>query len=105
MFAFPRRPRWIGLTLFAVVVVAVCVRLGLWQLDRLEGRREVNDRYAAGLAMPPRPLEDLLLEPLTLARSTAAHAVPSGYGSSSLLWTTSSRRNGIIAARPSTAPR
>ena len=73
MFAFPRRPRWIGLTLFAVVVVAVCVRLGLWQLDRLEGRREVNDRYAAGLAMPPRPLEDLLLEDGALAyrRATA----------------------------------
>jgi cytochrome oxidase assembly protein ShyY1 len=54
------RPRWIGLTVFAVVVVGICVRLGLWQLDRLEGRRDANARYAEGLAEPPRPLEDLL---------------------------------------------
>ena len=62
MFRFLLRRRWIGLTLFAVVVVGVCVRLGLWQLDRLEGRREFNDRYASGLAKAPRPLEDLLRE-------------------------------------------
>lgn len=60
MRGFLRRPRWIGLTVFAVAVVAVCVRLGIWQLDRLEGRREFNDRYAAGLAAAARPLEDLL---------------------------------------------
>jgi surfeit locus 1 family protein len=60
MFRFLQRPRWIGLTLFAVVVVGVCIRLGLWQLDRLEGRRAFNERYAAGLATPPRPLDDLL---------------------------------------------
>ena len=48
MFRFLLRPRWIGLTLFAVVVVGVCVRLGLWQLDRLDGRRDFNDRYLPG---------------------------------------------------------
>ncbi|MGZ8601623.1 MAG: SURF1 family cytochrome oxidase biogenesis protein [Actinomycetota bacterium] len=60
MVRFLLRPRWIALTLFAVVVVGVCVRLGLWQLDRLEGRRAFNDRYAAGLAAAPLPLDDLL---------------------------------------------
>lgn len=54
------RPRWIGLSLFAIVVVAVCARLGFWQLDRLEGRRDFNARYAEGLAAAPVRLEDLL---------------------------------------------
>jgi len=67
MFGFLRRPRWIGLTLFAVVVVGVCVRLGLWQLDRLEGRREFNARYAAGLTAAPRPLDVLLRDGGALA--------------------------------------
>lgn len=73
MLRFMLRPRWIGLTLFAIAVVAVCVRLGLWQLDRLEGRRTFNERYAAGLAAPPRPLEDLLDEggPLAYRRAIA----------------------------------
>ncbi len=73
MFRFLQRPRWIGLTLFAVVVVGVCVRLGLWQLDRLEGRREFNERYAAGLATAPRPLDALLAdgEALAYRRATA----------------------------------
>jgi cytochrome oxidase assembly protein ShyY1 len=56
----PLRPRWIGLTLLALAVVAVCVRLGSWQLDRLEGRRAFNARYTAGLQAPPRPLEEVL---------------------------------------------
>lgn len=53
--------------MFAIVVVVVCVLFGLWQLDRLEGRREFNARYAAGLAAKPRPLEQLLDEGGALA--------------------------------------
>jgi surfeit locus 1 family protein len=67
VFRSVSRPRVIGLTVFALVVVAVCVRLGLWQLDRLEGRRAFNARYAAGLAAPPRPLDRLLDEGEALA--------------------------------------
>ncbi|MGZ8629833.1 MAG: SURF1 family cytochrome oxidase biogenesis protein [Actinomycetota bacterium] len=72
MLRFLRRPRWIGLTLFAIGVVVVCGRLGLWQLDRLEGRREFNDRYASGLAIEPIPFEDLLAArgPLAYRRVT-----------------------------------
>ena len=40
-----------------------------------------------------------------VARSTSAQAVPSGYGSSSCASTISSRRSGIIAESPSSAPR
>jgi cytochrome oxidase assembly protein ShyY1 len=67
------RPRWIALTIGAIVVAAVCVRLGLWQLDRLEGRRAFNARYAAGLAAPARPLGELLSAgaPLAYRRAIA----------------------------------
>ena len=67
MLRFLARPRWIGLTVFAVLIVGVCVRLGMWQLDRLEGRREFNARYAAGLDAAPRPLEELLADGGALA--------------------------------------
>jgi cytochrome oxidase assembly protein ShyY1 len=53
-------PRWIAFTVFALLVVGVCVRLGFWQLDRLEGRRYFNDRFAAGMAIEPAPVETLL---------------------------------------------
>ncbi|MEX1263584.1 MAG: SURF1 family protein [Actinomycetota bacterium] len=62
MLRFLLRPRWIGLSVFAIVAVVACVMLGLWQLDRLEERRELNDRFAAGLATAPAPLQDLLAD-------------------------------------------
>ncbi len=43
---------WIPL-LLAVVVAAVCVRLGLWQLDRLEQRKARNATIEAGFRAPP----------------------------------------------------
>src|ERR1041385_4217833 len=42
--------------------------------------------------------------PAVVARNTSAHAVPSGYGSSSAERTMSSRRSGTIAAMPSSPP-
>jgi surfeit locus 1 family protein len=44
----------------AVCVAAVCVRLGIWQLDRLQQRRVFNEAVARGLASPPMPLEEAL---------------------------------------------
>lgn len=35
-----------------VLVVVVCVRLGFWQLDRLDQRRARNDAYREALALP-----------------------------------------------------
>lgn len=52
-------PRWLGLFAFAVLVVATCVRLGFWQLDRLEQRRALNATIRQGLAAPPVPLDAL----------------------------------------------
>lgn len=37
----------------ALVIAAVCVRLGMWQLDRLAQRRARNAQVAARLALPP----------------------------------------------------
>lgn len=45
--------RSIGFLVFAIVVSAVCVRLGLWQLHRLGERRALNARLASRLTMPP----------------------------------------------------
>ena len=42
------RPRWIVTTLLVVAAVALMLRLGLWQLDRLEQRRALNSRLEVG---------------------------------------------------------
>ena len=43
----------------AVVLAVVFVRLGFWQLDRLEQRRARNAQLASRLAEPVRPFEQL----------------------------------------------
>lgn len=53
--------RWWWVTLLVVVVMAVLARLGFWQLDRLEQRRESNRLLAVALDQPPL---DLASEPL-----------------------------------------
>jgi len=40
----------------AIAVAVVCVRLGFWQLDRLEQRRALNVAHAAALALEPLDL-------------------------------------------------
>jgi surfeit locus 1 family protein len=43
---------WIPIVL-AVIVAAVCIRLGLWQLDRLGQRKARNAAIEAGFRAPP----------------------------------------------------
>ena len=45
-----------AILLVGAVVALVCVRLGLWQLDRLEQRRARNAAAEAQLALPPLSL-------------------------------------------------
>jgi cytochrome oxidase assembly protein ShyY1 len=45
--------RRVALTLLAVVVAGICVRLGLWQLERLEDRRALNEDIRGGLKGAP----------------------------------------------------
>lgn len=44
--------RWIGLALFVAVLSGMMVRLGEWQIHRLEGRREANTTIRAHRAQP-----------------------------------------------------
>lgn len=45
--------RWLLTTLLVVVGAGVCVRLGIWQLDRLKQRRAFNAHVLAMRAMAP----------------------------------------------------
>lgn len=53
-------PRWLIAHVVAIGALVVCVLLGLWQLDRLEQRRETNARILDRLAAPIAPLPDVL---------------------------------------------
>jgi cytochrome oxidase assembly protein ShyY1 len=55
--AFLRSRRGLRLLALAVVVAAVCVRLGFWQLDRYHQRGEQNAAVRTALAAEPAPLE------------------------------------------------
>jgi surfeit locus 1 family protein len=58
---------WIPLVL-AVIVAVVCVRLGLWQLDRLDQRRERNAVIEAGFKAPPILAESAAASPDSVLR-------------------------------------
>ena len=44
--------RWIIATLLVLLGAGVCIRLGIWQLDRLEQRRAFNTRVLAQIDQP-----------------------------------------------------
>ena len=48
--------RWIGFALFVVVLAGVCIRLGQWQMHRLDDRRDDNEVITRHLAEDPVPL-------------------------------------------------
>ena len=48
--------KWWFTTLLVLLGTALCVRLGIWQLDRLEGRREFNAQVESMRAMNPLDL-------------------------------------------------
>lgn len=58
--------QWILATLLVVVGLAILVRLGIWQLDRLESRRSFNARVSAQVTQPTLELQgDALNSDLT----------------------------------------
>ncbi len=65
------QPAWIASHLFVAVMVIAMVNLGLWQVRRLEGRRQINAMLAARMAAPPVPI-DHLVSPTTPV-TTADH--------------------------------
>ena len=48
--------KWLLATLLVLVGTAFCIRLGIWQLDRLEQRRAFNAHYEAARAQTPLDL-------------------------------------------------
>lgn len=54
--------RWLLTTLLVIVAAGVMVRLGIWQLDRLEQRRSFNARVSAQLEAEPLILDAQALE-------------------------------------------
>ena len=59
------------LIVIALVVAGTCVRLGLWQLDRLHGRRQTNAMLEARSAEPVAPITSLDAEALPYRDVTA----------------------------------
>lgn len=57
--------RWLLTTLLVLLGTAVCVRLGIWQLDRLEQRRAFNAHYAAMTSLPPLQINGQTSEDLS----------------------------------------
>lgn len=53
MFRFLLSSRWIGFALFVVLLSAICVRLGLWQFDRLDHRLAQNKVISAHFKKDP----------------------------------------------------
>jgi surfeit locus 1 family protein len=54
--------RWILTTLLVIAAMAVMIRLGIWQLDRLEKRRAFNARVLAQVNQPPLLLSGQALD-------------------------------------------
>lgn len=50
--------KWLLTTILVFIGAAVCVRLGIWQLDRLEQRRTFNAQVESMRAEPPLNLND-----------------------------------------------
>ncbi|MGH2720599.1 MAG: SURF1 family protein, partial [Actinomycetota bacterium] len=57
MYGFVLERRWFVGLLFVVAVAAACVRLGFWQLDRLQQSGQTQRLSAERQSMPVEPLE------------------------------------------------
>jgi surfeit locus 1 family protein len=57
--------RWLIPTFLVLAGTALCVRLGLWQLDRLEQRRAFNAQFEAARSQPVLDLNQSVPEDLT----------------------------------------
>ncbi|TRY18950.1 SURF1 family protein [Tessaracoccus rhinocerotis] len=56
--------RWVALAVFLSLVAFACVKLGEWQLDRLEQRREGNSAVVANEGLAPVPYREVMGSPI-----------------------------------------
>ena len=66
--------KWLLTTLLAIVAAAVCVRLGIWQLDRLDQRRAFNLQVETMRAAPLLDLNKEIPENISSMEWRAATA-------------------------------
>src|SRR5215207_9457432 len=57
--------QWLFATLLVIAGTALCIRLGIWQLDRLEQRRAFNAQFESSRAQSALDLNQELPESLT----------------------------------------
>lgn len=60
MYRFALRGRWLAGGLAVVAAAGVCVRLGIWQLHRLDERRDYTSLVDERGELPPASLDDVL---------------------------------------------
>jgi len=63
VYRFLFSPAWLGRLAVALVLAAVMVLLGLWQLDRYEQRSAINERIDRAATTEPAPLAALVPPP------------------------------------------
>lgn len=51
--------RWLALAVFVLVLAATFIRLGEWQLHRLDWRRETNAQVTTNASAPVRPYQEV----------------------------------------------
>lgn len=106
MLRFLLKPRWLLLTLVIVAASVLMARLGIWQLHRLEQRRDFNTLVGGRLSADPQPLDPAWIGPSvdlddaewrivtvigTYGLETATYPAPSSYQLISTLTTTDGR--------------
>lgn len=60
MYRFLLRPKWLLFHLGIIGLVVLMINLGLWQLRRLDERKDFNAEVRAHAAAPVRPVEEVL---------------------------------------------
>ncbi|MCB1004700.1 MAG: SURF1 family protein [Acidimicrobiales bacterium] len=60
MYRFLLSPRWIVTHVLMLILVGVLVTLGLWQLHRLDQRRDFNALVRARTEVPAAPVDEVL---------------------------------------------
>lgn len=69
----------------AVVMAAICVRLGIWQLDRLAQRRAMNARIAGRMTAPPMDVRRIVGDTTEVRFATAIVSGTPDFGHEVLL--------------------
>ena len=63
MYRFLFRPKWIAFHLLCLGAVFLMINLGLWQLRRLDERKEFNAEVVEQSELPPVSIDELLDDP------------------------------------------